>query len=42
MFNGAPVVTHELARFVEELDRGDFSGNRLATEMLRNAEICLT
>ena len=26
MFNGAPVVTHELAQFVEELDRGDFFG----------------
>jgi hypothetical protein len=42
MFNGAPVVTHELAPLVEEVDRGDISGNRLATEMLRNAEICLT
>lgn len=34
MFNSAPVVTHELIPFVEEVDRGDFSGNRLATEML--------
>jgi hypothetical protein len=42
MFNGAPVVTHEPAAFVEVLDRGGFSCNRLATEMLSNAEISLT
>jgi hypothetical protein len=42
MFNGAPMVTHELAHFVEELDRGDFSSSLLVTEMQREAEICLT
>jgi len=42
MFNGAPVVTHELAPFVEVLDRGAFSSNRLATEMLIDTEISLT
>jgi hypothetical protein len=42
MFNGAPVVTHEPAAFVEVLEGNAFSDNCLATEMLRNAEICLT
>jgi hypothetical protein len=42
MFNGAPVVTHEPAPFVEVLKGCGFSGDCLATEMLRNAEICLT
>jgi hypothetical protein len=36
MFNGSPMVTHELAQFVEVLDRGaPFSRFCLATEMLR-------
>jgi hypothetical protein len=42
MFNGASVVTHELAPFVDVLDRGAFSSNRLATEMLRHTESSLT
>lgn len=42
MFNGAPVVTHEPAPFVEVLDYGAFSSNRLATKMLTTTEIYLT
>jgi hypothetical protein len=41
MFNGAAVVTRECAPFVEVLKRVRFFGLCLATEMLRNAEICL-
>ena len=37
MFNGAPVVTHGLAQFVEELDRGTFSGKPIGH---RNAREC--
>jgi hypothetical protein len=42
MFHGAPVVTHEPALCVEVLTWVRFSRNCLASEMLRNAEICLT
>ncbi len=42
MFNGAPVVTHEPAAFVEVLDGEVFSCDRLAREMLSNGEISLT
>lgn len=45
MLHGAQEATHEPAPFVEIIDRADkcaLSGNRLATEMLGNAEICLT
>jgi hypothetical protein len=42
MFNGAPVVTHETAAFVEAVEGERFGGISLATEMLSNVEISLT